>query len=479
MRVQGWVRVPVAGGTLAALATVLAACGGGSHGVGPALDAPPADSASGGGGGGGGSGGGGGGMDGGTMAADAGITADAADAPVASIAAVTVIVMRDGVPVPNVHTYFITRDGVLPIIVDTDASGKAVTFMDLSVLLAGTASVTVVDAFPDDITSMPRFDHLRTVAGLRPNDQIFITEDSTRTVTVKVPVVAGADNYTVQATCGQGSLSGTQIASGSVTLSCSATDLLVLARQGSTLLKSLYHPGVTASAGQTIDLTSDSYQDPGSLAFDETGLLPSTTGLDVVVGFNSPKGAIDDAVQVNTTVVNGMASGTLAVPATPAVGRISSILTLATSAHVVSDVGAITSPYVLDASTSLLRNIAQRPVYDFSNHRVTWVEGVGGATPEFCAPEIHVTRPAAPGAPARDWQWDLVAPYTAGQVSIPLLPGDVLPWTPVSTDSVSVTIINEKTPISYDLVRAHIFDKTGAAQLDLSGRTVLVGSGTN
>jgi hypothetical protein len=50
---------------------------------------------------------------------------------------------------------------------------------------------------------------------------------------------------------------------------------------------------------------------------------------------------------------------------------------------------------------------------------------------------------------------------------------------PVPTDSVSRTAANEMTPLSHDLVRAHVIDNSGGAQLDLSGRTVIVGSGMN
>jgi hypothetical protein len=69
---------------------------------------------------------------------------------------------------------------------------------------------------------------------------------------------------------------------------------------------------------------------------------------------------------------------------------------------------------------------------------------------------------AAAAPPAQGWSWRLIAPYTAGELKLPILPADIADWTPLSTDSVEGLALPFKLPGGYDALRSKIFDEANA-----------------
>lgn len=65
-------------------------------------------------------------------------------------------------------------------------------------------------------------------------------------------------------------------------------------------------------------------------------------------------------------------------------------------------------------------------------------------------------------------------PYAGDTTTIPMLPADVLSWISAASDRITVQVSNEKLSIGYDVLRAHLYDDVGLAQLQLTGHNALV-----
>jgi hypothetical protein len=81
------------------------------------------------------------------------------------------------------------------------------------------------------------------------------------------------------------------------------------------------------------------------------------------------------------------------------------------------------------------------------------------------------------------WHWQIVAPYTAGQIQFPKLPSNGVDWNPADGDDVSVEhVLSVKVPGGYDAVRAHALDVAQqfepASLLGTTERTPLVAGAT-
>lgn len=371
---------------------------------------------------------------------------------------VTLTVVRNGVPQSGVHTYFLNADSSVVATLDTDASGT------VTAVMAAGGSVTALNPFPPIAqAAVPLQDNeLRTFLGVKPGDHLVLTHNDKLSVSVEAPVDNGSIEYDLHTTCGGGSLSvgggaGSGAPGGTVTLvGCGGTaDVLVIAKEPDEgpprTFGALYHPDQAINDLGTVDLSGDGYDQALDIVRFSYTNTPDAS-LTVSHALVSPHGAL------TPFVASADAGATSIIEPTALPGITGSIVDLQLDTrgiHHVVDWGAPAATYALDLTGLLLPGfLGEPPAYDVTARRVRWMEeDPNGATPDLTVAQIDVF------GVDRTWHWTVAAPYTAGELAFPVLPGDVADWTPVDTDDPQVAeVTSVKLPGGYDAVRAHIHD---------------------
>lgn len=419
--------------------------------------------------------------------------ADAANQPV------TLTITNHGEPAKNVHVYFLQADGTVAANTHTDGAGVA------SAMVAAGGSVTALKPFNSDVAG-GKFspDEIRTFVGVKPGDHLVLTRTALDGVSFTLDAKAATENnafqtlYDVYTTCGQTSISpggggggsGSPDPGGNAFLQgCGgAADVAIVARQqiqvdtlragagaqviddGFDWIAGLYHGDSTLTEGGNVDLRAVAYQDLIDAKFTFMN-APAESTIDVLHSPILPHGPL-------SPFGGATSSGALTLheASTPATKAIVQTSLSRSNQHRVIDWGDFTTDYKLDFENLLLRELIEPPGYDFATGKILWEEATTGAAPDFTIVTINVRRPD----PLAKWRWEIVAPYTNGQLALPKLPTDVLDWAPAQTDDVSFDpILNVKVSGGYDAVRAHaldIHDQTGATGYvtATSGRAVTV-----
>lgn len=372
---------------------------------------------------------------------------------------VTLTVTRNGQPVMGVHTYFLDPDNTVAATVDTDATGTA------SARVSDGGSVTALDPFKPSQPDPSRAIELRTYLGVKAGDRLTMTQDdpSSITVTVKAPMLSGQNRYDVLTTCGANSL-GLQ-PTGTVALSrCNGiADILVTATAsgaGATGRFALYRAGVPVADGATIDLTGEAFQPQREVAFHYSHVPGYATTVSVFHEFAAGHGTIatggilfDDTTN---TIQNGEATITLQVPDIAGVTALLEHVVTGRGHHVVTEIRPLAASFDLDLSGLLLPEWTDSPRYDAASRRIVWTDAADGVAPDLTLATLGVS-PVATTTPR--WNWQLVGPYTTGELKLPALPTDVATWAPAPGDSVEPGRLQVKLPGGYDAIRALLFDQ--------------------
>jgi hypothetical protein len=373
---------------------------------------------------------------------------------------VTLTITNNGQPMVGITVYFINADDTPVATAQTDSYGVA------SAVMAAGGSVTAVNPFLQAAPAGLRTDELRTFAGVKPGDQLVLTQTvpGTVTFTLVASPVSGADHYDVFTTCGTASISPGGGGSGSGdpnpggTLSldgCNGmADIAVVSHglntdENDVAISGLYHPAAMLTQDGTVNLTEDPYNDLTSVTFTYMNAPDASLSVlhfpVVTYGKLGPFFANANGGEGSTT--EPMVGATAAIVDTQ--------LQLSGRArHDVIDWGAYTDSYMLDLGNLLLPEFQSRPSYDATTRQMTWDEG-DGAMPDLSITAIDVTR----SDETRMWHWQIVAPYSAGKVQFPKLPAQPIDWNPTVEDSIfAEQVLSAKVPGGYDAARAHALD---------------------
>jgi hypothetical protein len=392
---------------------------------------------------------------------------------------VTVTITYNGAGQAGVSAIFTNADGSPVATLQTDATGTA------SQTLGSGGYVTVVDPFPSlpGFTDLDTLSDLYTWAGVKPGDHLELYESTTSgtstTFTLETAIVANATTYDVSGLCaagdgGFGSLtppngSGAVVPTGQVTFyGCTTADVYVAAYDSSnTLLATLWHPGLSVTANQTVDLsTSDHYATAIPATYTYTNVPSINVQVDYdMVGSNGSINALDQVGPVGS----GSATVTVAQPVLPAgdVAFVDTTFTTPSNSHdVYAWSPAANTSYTLDASTAVLPDVTSAPAFDYATDQLSWTPG-SGATPDAVLAEVDFE-----GDPAIS-SWSIVAPYADGVVQFPQL-ADLMP---AMTDTMEIgQLSSAKVPGGYDAIRAFALaelDPTIVVGLGASGQALL------
>lgn len=443
-----------------------------------------------------------------------GQTDAAVDAPVMSVDAspppdpprpVKLTVLRDGVPVAGVRTYFLRADGSPASSTETSALGVAT-----ATGLDG-GSVTAIDPFklapqPDPGLGGSGIHDLRTFVGVKAGDELVLTLSKDRpALTVELTVSEHSNavlRYEVFTTCGSGTIegpveqpeAGLAAVTGSITLrGCNGTaDFLItpigdIGNEQTGPLGALFRKDVAVTDGGTVDLTAGAYEAVGSATLNFKNLPLDLESFQLRYRLATQRARLSFERTDEPTRDGATATSVLAgVPALPgATAVINTKLTVvgeefpddivASTYELISQLpaAAVHDFDLASATQSLPPAFLSFPAFNPTTRRISWVEAEQGSAPDLTVARILVTRSA--DERTTRWIWTLAAPYTPGEVKFPILPDDIQNWTPSVKDEVDVRLLlNAVSPGDYDGVRARIHDIVTGAQPTSPGTVITV-----
>jgi hypothetical protein len=377
-------------------------------------------------------------------------------------APVTLHVTLDGSGQAGVPAIFTNADGSPVATLMTDATGTA------SQRMAAGGYVTAVDPFPlvagftSAATAAPS--NLFTYAGVKPGDVLELSETTTpgaqTDFTLVVPAVTGAASYSASTLChgtsGGGSLTGSgSTVTGSISMfGCTTADLFVAASDGTgQLLATLWHPALTVTASQTIDLSATDHYTAAVAETYSYANVPATS-LQTAYFMITPNGGLVPDEHF-TAVSSGSASFTLQQPMLGSAQAV--VMTdFATpgNGHDVYDWSTQTGDYTLDLAAGVLPDVTSTPVFDGSADTLAWTAG-SGATPDLVRASIAFPSDANVAT------WSIVAPYTT-TLQFPPLAG----YMPAATSAMQLDALQTgQFPGGYDAVRAFAFSSLDPSEL--------------
>jgi hypothetical protein len=407
---------------------------------------------------------------------DAGPVDAPVDAPRDAAATSVQITIYDGSGnlAANVPVAFVDAAGALVADAKTDATGVA-----RAVMAAG-GSVT---ASRPGVLSGTRL-QLYTFAGVVPGDKLVLGPPPPgvmllESATITLPVEAGALLYSVVSACPFQQVtapgSGATPTVSYTSLPCGDAPGLVAIAQGTRPLGTITKPALAPSG--TIDLTAETYTPPRTMTI--TG---SNLGADVGVvesRFIHRLGPIvvDDFRPVTThdNVTNTL-TASMAAPADPALTVVGDLIlyTGLISAHQdMLRVAAPSTTFTVDTAPNLLPWTLDRGKVDAAARTVTWGE-MGTGTPTIT--HVHV----GASSPTFAFDWNIVAPYTAGKVTLPPLPASFATFSLTAATALGVDAFELiKLPAGgWDALRPHAFDLPDLSALLTPGPEVVTISTT-
>lgn len=396
---------------------------------------------------------------------DGGTTSDSPmqmiDAP-AQPQPVTVTVKLGGIGQQGVVVHFQNADSSLVATETTDATGMA------SRLMNAGGFVSAIDPFPPQqvpsvlagLSQGPDHD-IRSFAGVKPGDQLRIEQQAeiagtSMNITLPPQTNANIAYYDIIHTCdGGSSVSGTGSAGSNPTgqvsfYGCASADILVVSRDfNSQPLDYFFVANQAITADGTLDYSNKTF----------SGLSQRTYTLG-----DQPQNVLAMNVDQQIATTRGRLGGFSASPSgMPAVATVSfpnipnglSVIQVDgrtnNMTHSSLDWGALsTTSYTTNFGSRMLIE-ATAYTFDAATHSASWTQSAGIA-PDFMSVMIAGTRTAP--TEYRNVRWQIVAPYTAGTVTLPTLPVGTFDLNFTANDDVGVQgAIFGKVPGGYDSVR--------------------------
>jgi hypothetical protein len=386
---------------------------------------------------------------------DGGMTDSTVDAP--GPPAVTLTVTRGGLPNAGVTVYFQNADSVLVATKQTDSTGTASQVMD-----AG-GFVTAVDPF--ELAAALPTKQIKTFAGVKPGDHLKLEEQPQDLLTITVigptETDAALAYYEIISGCSPAQhLTKQASSSASATFQvygCPAqTDFQLVAFDANgRVISSLYAPNQALYAFAQVNLSAMSFTAPTDRTYTFTNVPSAFVDFRVTDRFVSAKGALGAAAGGLV-----LASTTTLTMKAPVVADAVSLVTtqggVGRTGYVFLDWGPFATTYTTDIGARRLREFTSDLTYSATNHTVTWTE-TAGLAPDF----VELTGSARRGNEGFNIEWDLIAPYSAGSVTLPALPPGMYDLNFSDTDLPDWVIEMNKVPGGYDAVRAGFFVKQG------------------
>lgn len=405
----------------------------------------------------------------------AGIDAPDIDAPPPPPGA-TVTVTLGGVPVQGQTVYFQRPDSTLTATVLTGANGVAA-----SPVQAGDF-VTVIDPLSSVPTAIGATAHLSTFAAVQPGDHLFVdvpvetAQGASVQFTINVPDEQQGYDYVLYSTCGSASIGRSSVPDGrkrpargrkasAIATPLSATvelfgcggtaDLLVVGSDRDGFAHSwAYQPGVALVADGTIDVAS--YQPAVDQSYTYTR-QNHTNAVAVARELRTARGSLYTAGG-SVFFEGDTGSTTIPMPTPAGVVAITTStdeLSFGFSQSTVIEWGANTD-YTLDFSAIGLHPYGDAPSIDTATHAVTWPAAVAGQTPQVTLTTIQVGRTDEAGR--HDWTWDLVAPWSEGAATYPVLPTTLFDFNAGNSDEPFVQrLTTAQVPGGYAATRPRVF----------------------
>ncbi len=373
---------------------------------------------------------------------------------------VTLTITQGTTPRVGIRVLFQAADSSVVSDTTTGTDGKA------SAVMKQGGFVTTFDPF--GIPQGAAFADIRTWAGVKPGDQLVLTQSDFATpTTVNVNIVLPIDNnateYHVYSQCDT-SIGATITAPGSggqpmasvPFTGCGATvDLLVESVDANLQpVQQIFKPNVALVEGATIDLMNDTYTAIQDLTVTYMNVPAALSNVSTHLARRTTHGTLREAdlgpnlleTGTTNTFTLKLATITNATAAT-----VSTFVGPQFTQHVVTDWGPA-GPYTLDATGLFLPDFDGAATLDVAAHAIKWTTSGGSVQPDLVDVTAGLNRDLGGGA-TQSWRWEIVAPG-ASQAVFPVLP-DASPYNPMTGDFGFFDVRTAKVPGGYDAVRAN------------------------
>jgi hypothetical protein len=361
--------------------------------------------------------------------------ADALSGPDAFSGPVTITVTHDGAPDIGIPVVYQAVDGTVTATVMTDASGTATGMVPTGGI------VTVIQTESGTLS---------TYIGVQPPEQLTLVDYNAaqpkQTVAVTAPTDPGANGYGFNFACG-----GPGFTTSDLPLACGAADdVLVRAQDNQGYIGAFVAldvpivNGMMSIPGTYMPMTTQTFAVTNSLTTSNVmfgASIPSTRGL---MNYRNGQIPITGGSGTASTTDGFVASGVNEAVVVTAIlqpfsGRFSQLVT---------SIGPSADSFTLDLDSALLPNMTTPPSYHFATHKVLWVPTGGAQTPDALFAMLYVTRGS------QVWQWNIAAPYVAGELALPTLPTVLgVDYNATTGDLVNITIEQVRVPGGYAAIR--------------------------
>jgi len=351
---------------------------------------------------------------------------------------VTMTVQRDDAPDVGVPVVFLASDGTAIATVMTDGSGVATAAMPQG------GSVTVIQTMPDVIS---------TYIGVAPTDALTLTDyrgaEPTQTVNVTSPTEMGANGYTYNFACG-GPFNAAQV---TLPHDCGASDdVLVRATNGTDYIGAFVAFDVPIAnqamsiAGTYIPMTSQTF------AVTNAGATTSVTFSAWVAGSHGVMNYRNGAIPISAGSGSGSTTEGFVADGVNQAVMISAQIPTATGmfTQTVTSIAPSSASSTVDLGSLYLPSMTSPPSYDIAGHAVSWQSAGGAQMPDMTLATLLMTRDT------HVWQWNIAAPYTAGELRLPTLPVLGFDYNPQAADSIAIELGQAHVPGGYAAARPNI-----------------------
>jgi hypothetical protein len=392
---------------------------------------------------------------------DGGVTIDSStplvDAPWEPV---TLTIKLNGAAQPNIVVHFQNADSSLVATEMTDGSGT------VSHVMAPGGYVSAIAPFAIP-SGGPPTTNVYTFAGVKPGDQLQLTEANAGSISMNITLPVQGDTDTVKYVVGNScsrnpttffsSGSGFQPA-GSISFnaSCTTADILAVSfDDNNNALGFIYVPDVTVTANGSLAYANKSYATPTN----RTYTYNTATGLSPVQISQTIGNASGAMIRIGHPTTGTPNTATVPLPTfANAVGITeSAFVSIAQSQHILLDWGPLaTTPFTTDIGARKLVDVSN-PTYDYATHTLSWTEGTGVA-PDANHVGIFVNRTLASNNNfGVDWQ--MIAAHTGASAKFPTLPVGTVDYNADADDRVDPTYLTlvKVPPADYDAIRTNGF----------------------
>jgi hypothetical protein len=400
---------------------------------------------------------------------DGAVVHDAApDAPPATGVVKITVYDTTGVLAAGTPVVFLDASGATVLEVATDANGVAMATMGPG------GSVTALrpnGAAPPALLGTTQ-QHLYTFEGVKPGDQLQLGTPAGPgvggSVTVTLPAISGAANYIIRTACGSTGFSapsgsGAPPPIGTVNYTdCALTGLSAEAFDAFGVSMGTFYKPTQVLTG-AIDLSAETYKPNKTLALTASNIPAVVTSVNAEVDLFV--GAFDLYwLSKSLTLGTGSATGSYDLADQPGamVSHVNVYRQIAGETIVRAE--ATPAAWSMDVGANLIPWLPSFAVIDTDTHSLAWTE-VGAGTATAISANLYASGPSV------SYDWNIVAPYTARKLVLPVLPTSLASFNiqPTYYSYVNNVGIVQLPAGAWDVVRPVAFDHDPAQLLFSQG----------